>query len=102
MELVYSNQQLFLVTNAKNILQAAGIDAQIKNEFIAGAAGDISPFDAWPELWVEARHVRQAKQLISTMDSDEAPDWRCNQCGEENGSAFDLCWHCDKPFEDTP
>ncbi len=99
MKLVYSNQQLFLVVNAKNILENAGIESQVRNEFIAGAAGDISPFDAWPELWVNEASFDKAQELLKMHESIQQTLWRCNECGEENTSAFELCWNCGKHSE---
>jgi len=94
MQLLYSNEQLILITNAKNILEAAGISSQIKNEFIAGAAGDLSPIDSWPELWVQDNDFDQAQQLIAQISSAPQQDWTCNYCKEDNGSAFESCWQC--------
>lgn len=97
MKLVYSNQQLFLVTNVKNILDAEGIKSQISNEYIAGAAGDISPFDAWPELWVNEEDFDAASKVVEEMKTSQQSDWRCNHCNEENASSFELCWNCNEP-----
>jgi hypothetical protein len=28
------------------------------------------------------------------------PDWRCEGCGEENPSGFEICWNCEKQRPD--
>jgi len=101
MQLVYSNAQLVLVVNAQNTLQEAGIESQLKNEFLAGAAGDLSPFDTWPELWVSPADVDKASALIDAISSVQGSDWRCRECGEENGSAFEQCWKCSEERPDA-
>jgi hypothetical protein len=96
MKLVYSNENRFLVSHAKNLLELAGIELVVKNEYAAGAVGDLSPFDAWMELWLRNDGDEQeARALIkSAFNTDIGPDWRCAQCQEMNGAAFAGCWQC--------
>jgi hypothetical protein len=94
MELVYSNDQLLMVNNVKNLLQSANIDSQLKNEFLAGGAGDLSPLDTWPELWVDEQDVDKAKAVIDNMNNDSSVVWSCGECKEENPAGFDICWQC--------
>jgi len=95
MELVYSNDQLLMVNNVKNLLQNAKIDSQLKNEFLAGGAGDLSPFDTWPELWVDEKDAASARVVINQMSDDSNIVWLCSTCNEENPAAFDICWQCE-------
>lgn len=96
MKLIYTNENRFLVNNAKNILQASGIDVVLRNEFAMGAAGDLSPFDSWLELWVvNDADYSQSMQIIRAIPGPEqAADWVCGACHETNGAAFDYCWNC--------
>ena len=41
-----------IIFNLKNVLEDAGIDVVIMNEFASSGAGDLATFDTWPELWV--------------------------------------------------
>jgi len=52
MKMVYTDENFFLVNNAKNIIEAVGIAKFLKNEFAQGAVGEVSAFDCWPEIWV--------------------------------------------------
>ncbi|SFF82366.1 DUF2007 domain-containing protein [Neptunomonas qingdaonensis] len=52
MKLVYTNENSFSVSNAKNLIEAEGIGTFLKNEFAQGAVGETSAFDAWPEVWI--------------------------------------------------
>ena len=86
-----------LVSNIKNYLENENIDIFLKNEFIAGAAGDLSPFDTWLEIWVEDKDVSKAKKLLlSLSDDNTSTEWTCPACGESNGASFEICWNCQK------
>lgn len=96
MKLVFSNENQFLVNNVKNLIEAQGIETFVKNEFAQGAVGEISAFDAWPEVWVvndedfhRANDIAVASQQVS-----QGQDWICNQCHESNAGSFDVCWQC--------
>jgi len=97
MKLVYTNENRFLVFNARNILQLENIDVMLKNEFIGAAAGDLSPFDTWMELWVEDEFYAKAKKLLLSLTENSAStEWTCPACGEVNGASFEICWNCKK------
>ena len=97
MKLIYTNENRFLVSNARNILENENIQSVLKNEFISGAAGDLSPFDTWQELWVEDKDISKAENLLlSLAENNSSTEWTCSACGEVNGAAFDICWNCQK------
>lgn len=102
MKMVYTSENRFLVNNARNIIEAEGIGTILKNEFSAGASGDIAPFDTWLELWVlNDDEYQSAFNLIErAFEQSEKSPWACTHCQEENEPAFDLCWSCQK--EHTP
>lgn len=94
MELVYTHDQLLMVNHVRNLLDIANIKSELKNEFMAGGAGDLAPLDTWPELWVETNDFKNAKQVIAQMDNDSMLVWYCLKCDEENPATFDICWQC--------
>jgi hypothetical protein len=96
MKMVYSNESLFLVNNVKNLIDAQGISSFIKNEFSQGAIGEISAFDAWPEVWItdDADFERAIKIINESQSSDKGEDWICQQCSEQNAPSFEVCWSC--------
>jgi len=102
MKLLYTNENRFLVSNVKNIIQDAGIDIMLKNEYVGGGAGDLSPFDTWLELWVvEDRDYEKALKLVNSLDiPGNSRDWVCSKCHEVNTASFDICWQCqnEKPL----
>ncbi len=96
MRMVYTNDNRMLVGNARNILEAAGIELFVKNEFSGGVIGELSAFDAWVELWVknDADYPRACEVLARALSDRDAADWLCSCCGESHNAAFEFCWRC--------
>jgi hypothetical protein len=96
MKLIYTNENRYLVHNLENIMVNAGIEIMLKNEFAAGAAGDLIPHETWLELWVmDDADYDKAKQVIeSTFSKENDNPWHCNHCHESNDASFDFCWNC--------
>ncbi len=96
MKLVYTHENRFLVFNIQNILQSVRIETWLKNEFIAGAAGDIAPHETWPELWIKNdQDYEKAMSIINdTLETKSDKTWQCPQCHEINGDSFEFCWNC--------
>jgi hypothetical protein len=98
MKLVYTHENRLLVNNAQNMVEQANINTVLKNEYAAGAMGDIAPIDSWMELWVlDEKDYKQAALLLDSLASNrQKEDWVCSQCSESNDAAFDFCWQCGK------
>jgi len=96
MKLIFTQQNRLLVNNARNIVESAGIETVLRNEYASGAAGDLSPFDTWLELWVvNDEDYDKAMKIIEGISSKQSrSDWVCSICGEKNDASFDICWKC--------
>lgn len=96
MQKVYTNENYFLVNNVKNLIEAQKIGCFIKNEFSQGAVGEISAFDAWPEVWIfNDADFERALEIVNLSPRDNKMlDWICCHCAEKNDSAFEICWNC--------
>ena len=96
MKLLFSHENRLVVGNIRNVLEAAGIDTVYRNEFAGGGIGEVSPFDAWLEIWLpnDADYPQAAALIAAAQQSGDVPDWRCGSCGEANAAAFELCWNC--------
>ncbi len=96
MKLIYTHENRFLVANAHNILEQAGIRVVWKNEFASSAIGEIAPFDTWPELWVidDADYDSAIQIITNALSAPNAPEWTCRSCNENNDAAFETCWNC--------
>ena len=96
MKLLYTHENLTLVGNVHASLENAGIESLIKNDMLQAGRGELGVFDTWPEVWVvnETDYDRAVKILSEIQSPADLPDWACPSCGEINGAAFALCWHC--------
>lgn len=98
MKLIYTNENRLLVSNAKNILESAGITAILKNEFASGGLGDLAALDTWLEVWVsnDEDYDQAVETLKSTIGTKNTAEWVCSNCQEINAASFDFCWNCEK------
>jgi len=96
MKQVYATDDRLQAMNYKNIIENAGIQVTLKNEYSAG--GSIPVQNLWLELWVDNTQIEQAQAAIQSVDNtSDADDWTCPSCSEHNGAAFQICWKCQTP-----
>jgi hypothetical protein len=97
MKRVFASLSLPDVHHARNLLASVGIRAQVKNEMLASAIGQLPFTDCQPEVWVEddADAERAAKLLADgpLRPADKGKGWQC-QCGEIQEAQFTQCWRC--------
>jgi len=101
MQRVYTAAHLLEAHLVRGLLDAAGIAAQVFNEFAPGGLGDLPAASTYPEVWVlDDRDQDRAQTLITRYESDRPAGHgqRCPACGEENPAHFAVCWHCQKPL----
>ena len=101
MKRIYSALDLAAVHHARNVLDAAGIRAVVKNEFLASALGELPLAECWRELWVvlDSDAERAEALLHEAFSAKSGPSWTCESCGEALGAQFTQCWRCgaDRP-----
>ena len=106
MKLVYTHPNLAIVVQAASLLEQSRIECEVRNEYAAGAIGELAPINAWPEVWVVREHdATRAIEVVEGMQQPvDAPDWRCRQCESNNPATFDICWHCGEEIshKETP
>lgn len=106
MKLVYTHPSLVQVSQVRNALQHVGIKCSIRNEYAAGALGELAPIDTWPELWlVYERDLERATIAIAGFQAEiEEADWDCANCGNASPATFDWCWRCasERPANSYP
>jgi len=90
---VYSSFDRVAVHHAKNLLAAEGIAAEVRNEFLSSAMGELPPAECQAELWVHGAHVPRAEEVLR-RPAVSGPDWNCVYCGETSGAQFAQCWKC--------
>ena len=95
MKRVYRAASLVQVAHARNVLIAAGIDAELRNQYLAGALGDLPMLETWPQLWVDdALESAALRALDAAHAAPTGASWICAQCGEELEPQFTTCWRC--------
>ena len=94
MKRVYSSWNLTIVHHYRNVLEAEGIRAVVKNQYLSSAMGDLPPAECQAELWVlAAADAPRAERLLQSAPA-QAPEWTCASCAERLGAQFTQCWRC--------
>jgi len=91
---IYSSHNLVAVHHARNLLEAEGIRAVVKNEILSSAMGELPPAECQAELWVRATEAERAERIIRYELHPEGAAWRCRSCGETSEPQFTQCWKC--------
>ncbi len=83
------------VAHARNVLITAGIHCELRNQYLAGAMGDLPMIETWPQLFVEDADERFALSvLVRAASAVPGVPWTCNGCGEQLEPQFTHCWRC--------
>jgi hypothetical protein len=90
---IYSSHNLVAVHHARNVLEAEGIRAVVKNEILSSAMGELPPAECQAELWVVAGDAERARAILDRAPGDDSA-WRCAACGEACEGQFTQCWKC--------
>jgi hypothetical protein len=92
---VFRAASLLQVAHARNVLIAAGIDSELRNQYLAGALGDLPMLETWPQLMVEdALESAALRALEKAATAPTGAPWICSQCGELLEPQFTTCWRC--------
>ena len=97
MKRVYSSFNLAAVHHARNLLEAEGIRAVVKNEFLSSAMGDLPPAECQAEVWVlHDPDLAKAEAVLRSVHSRkyDGTAWTCTSCGETCEPQFTQCWRC--------
>jgi hypothetical protein len=93
---VFSSFSLIAVHHAKNLLEAEGIRAVVKNEMLSSAMGELPPAECQAEVWVlNGSDLWRAEKVLNTVASGaQGPAWHCAACAEACEPQFTQCWRC--------
>lgn len=96
MKLVFTHPHLVAVEQVRSLLEREGIDCTLRNEYAAGATGELAPLDTWPELWLlrDGDYDRANRAIDAFQGGVDAPDWVCGKCGGTSPATFEFCWQC--------
>jgi putative signal transducing protein len=92
---IYSSHDRAAVHHCRNLLEAEGIPAVVKNEFLSSAMGELPPAECQAEVWVlrETDAPRAEEFLKNASCVKGGTPWRCT-CGESLEPQFTHCWRC--------
>jgi hypothetical protein len=92
---VFRAATLLQVAHARNILLSAGIDSELRNQYLAGALGELPMLETWPQLFVEDVDELRALRALREAAAPPAGVARvCGVCGERLEPQFTNCWRC--------
>lgn len=93
MKRVFSSYNAILVHHFRNLLEAEGIETEVRRLALSSAMGELPPAECQAEVWVPARDAERAEAILRRPPVT-GPDWRCVKCGEMSGPQFAQCWKC--------
>ncbi len=105
MKKLTSHPSMVMINHYKNVLEAEGIKAELRNQHLGSIVGETPFVEVWIELWVlNDLDFDRAQQLIDGSAFDESPrePWRCRKCNEVNEGQFAVCWNCGAAAEPVP
>ena len=92
---VYRAASLLQVAHARNVLITAGIECELRNQYLAGALGDLPMMETWPQLYVDDDDETLALRALARAAAAPAGTmWTCSGCGEQLEPQFTQCWLC--------
>ena len=97
MKRIFSSFNLAAVHHARNLLEAEGIRAVVKNELLSSAMGELPPAECQAEVWVlREADAERADTVLRRYHAPvpPGPAWTCAGCGERCEAQFTQCWRC--------
>ena len=94
MKRVFASHNLVLAHHFRNLLEAEGIETEVRNQMLSSAMGELPPAECQAEVWV--LHDEDAARAFGVLrrPTPFGPDWKCARCGEVSGPQFTQCWKC--------
>ncbi len=98
MRKVYASDDSVFIGHVRQVLENHAIPCIVRNDFLAGGAGELPVNETWPEIWVtDDRDFDRARVLVDATVATahvSEPSWRCASCSERMEGQFTDCWRC--------
>jgi hypothetical protein len=93
---VFQGTTVVEAAHVRNVLESAGVAAELRNDRLWSALGEIPVIEAWPQVWVvDLADVDRARAVLRDLERGPvAPSWTCPGCDEWLEGQFTTCWHC--------
>jgi len=97
---VFRASSLLQVAHRRNLLLSAGIESELRNQYLAGAMGELPMLETWPQLYVDdADEARALRVLREAAVPPAGSAWVCTVCAERSEPQFTSCWRCGTEHE---
>jgi hypothetical protein len=90
---VFSSHNAVLVHHSRNLLEAEGIETEVRNEYLSSAMGELPPAECQAQVWIREEDFIRAEEILR-RPAPPGPDRICAGCGETSGPQFSHCWNC--------
>ena len=94
MKRVFASHNLVLTHHSRNLLEAEGIETEVRREMLSSAMGELPPVECQAEVWVVNDEDAARAFGVLRRPPVSGPDWSCGTCGEILGAQFTQCWKC--------
>ena len=94
MKRIFSSYNAVLAHHTRNLLEAEGIETEMRNQLLSSAMGELPPAECQVEVWVRNDGDAPRAFAILRRPPPSGPDWTCARCGEFSGPQFTQCWKC--------
>ena len=81
MKRVFSSHNTVLVHHSRNLLEAEGIKAEVRNQILSSAMGELPPTECQAELWVLRDEDAAHAMDILRRPPPTGPEWQCAATG---------------------
>ncbi len=97
MKNVFFTENVGEAYRVRDALIEAGIPADVSNELLATARGELPlGLDTMPTVWIaDEERAGEAQEIIRQLhEPSTASVWSCSKCKEALDGAFTACWNC--------
>ena len=94
MKRVFSSYNAVLAHHTRNLLEAEGIETEVRNQMLSSAMGELPPAECQAEVWVLNDEDAPRAFGVLRRGAPCGPDWTCADCGEILAAQFTQCWNC--------
>lgn len=104
MKRVYTNDNIVVVQNVRNVLALSSIESFVKNEHTVPVGAQHGINNIFHELWIlNDEDYKKASAIIENEIENprSQASWICSNCNEDNEGSFEICWKCQEEPSST-
>jgi len=99
---VFSTDNVIEAHLVNGLLQQARIVTKLQGEVLSASLGELPFANSAIKILVPAIKLPLGEEiLVNYHQSKSNEDWQCPNCNEQNGAAFQSCWHCGSEYEQS-